>query len=73
MSPRQCLRAPASRLPDGVDPWGVGSLGLEGGYSFWTRPLHAYAELAAPFLSAEHSGTWQLLLATTLGFEGLTL
>jgi hypothetical protein len=60
------------RLADGVDPWGVGSLGLEGGYSFWTRPAHSYAELAAPFVSAEHSGTWQLLVTATLGFEGLT-
>lgn len=58
---------------DGVDPWAVGSLGVEGGYSFWTRPAHSYAELAAPFVSAERSGTWQLLVTATLGFEGLTL
>jgi hypothetical protein len=62
----------ALRLADAIDPWGVGSLGLEGGYSFWTRPIHSYAELAAPFVSAEHSGTWQLLVTATLGFEGLT-
>jgi hypothetical protein len=62
----------SSRLADGVDPWGVGSLGLEGGYSFWTRPAHAYTELAAPFVSAERSGTWQVLVTATLGFEGLT-
>jgi hypothetical protein len=57
---------------DGVDPWGVGSLGLEGGYSFWTRPRHSFADVALPFASAERSGTWQLLLTATLGFEGLT-
>ncbi|MDB4935239.1 MAG: Uncharacterized protein JWP87_2211 [Labilithrix sp.] len=62
----------SSGLADGIDPWGVGSLGLEGGYSFWTRPLHSYPELGAPFVSAEHSATWQLLVTATLGFEGLT-
>ena len=59
-------------LPDAIDPWGIGSLGLEGSYSFWTRPAHSYADLTAPFVSAEHSGTWQLLVTATLGFEGLT-
>jgi hypothetical protein len=62
----------AARLADAVDPWGVGSLGIEGGYSFWTRPAHSYAEIAAPFVSAQHSATWQLLMTATLGFEGLT-
>ena len=61
-----------ARLPDAIDPWGVGSLGLEGSYSYWTRPLHSYADIAAPFVSAEHSGTWQVLVTATLGFEGLT-
>ena len=61
-----------ANLPDAIDPWGVGSLGLEGGYSYWTRPLHSYADIAAPFVSAEHSGTWQVLVTATLGFEGLT-
>jgi hypothetical protein len=58
---------------DGVDPWGVGSLGLWGGYSLWTRPLHSVPEVAAPFVSSVHSGTWQLLLTVTLGLEGLML
>ncbi|MDB5218621.1 MAG: hypothetical protein JWO86_6548 [Myxococcaceae bacterium] len=59
-------------LPDAVDPWGVASLGLEGSHSFWTRPAHSYAEQAAPFVSAERSVTWQVLVTATLGFEGLT-
>jgi hypothetical protein len=62
----------AARLPDGVDPWGVGSLGLEGGHSFWTRPQHSFADVATPFVSAERSGTWQVLVTATLGFAGLT-
>jgi hypothetical protein len=62
----------AATLADGVDPWGVGSLGLEGSHSFWTRPAHSYAELASPFVSAEQSVTWQVLVTATLGFEGLT-
>jgi hypothetical protein len=62
----------SARLPDGVDPWGVGSLGIEGGHSYWTRPQHSFAELATPFVSAERTGTWQLLVTATLGFEGLT-
>jgi len=62
----------AASLVDAVDPWGVGSLGLEGSHSFWTRPAHSYADIAAPFVSAEHSGTWQVLVTATLGFEGLT-
>jgi hypothetical protein len=61
-----------SRTDDGIDPWAVGSLGLEGGYSWWSRPAHSYADLAAPFVSAEHSGTWQVLVTATFGFEGLT-
>lgn len=64
-------RTSAPRI-EGIDPWGVGSLGLEGGYSFWTRPRHAYPEVAPSYVSAEHSGTWQLLVTATLGFEGLT-
>jgi hypothetical protein len=62
----------AASLADGVDPWGIGSIGLEGSHSFWTRPAHSYADVSAPFVSAEQSGTWQLLLSVTLGFEGLT-
>lgn len=62
----------ATEKLDGVDPWGVGSLGVQGGYSFWTRPAHSYADIAPPFVSAEHSATWQLLLTATLGFEGFT-
>jgi hypothetical protein len=27
--------------------------------------------LSPPFVSAEHSGTWQLLMTASLGFEGL--
>ena len=61
-----------AKLIDGVDPWGVGSLGLEGAHSYWTRPQHSYADLTAPFVSAEHSSTWQLLVTATVGFEGLT-
>jgi hypothetical protein len=64
--------ARAAPLADAVDPWGVGSLGLEGAYSFWTRPAHSFADTTAPFVSADRSGTWQLLVTTTLGFEGLT-
>jgi hypothetical protein len=63
----------SARLADGIDPWGVGSLGVEGGYSYWSRPQHSYADVATPFVSAERSGTWQLLLTVTLGFEGLTM
>jgi hypothetical protein len=62
----------AAVLPDAVDPWAIGSLGLEGSHSFWTRPAHSYAELASPFVSADRSVTWQLLVTATLGFEGLT-
>jgi len=62
---------PSAKLNEGVDPWGVASLGLDGSYSFWTRPAHSYADLTAPFVSAVQSGTWQLLLTATLGFEGL--
>jgi hypothetical protein len=58
--------------PDGIDPWGFGSLGLEGAYSHWTRAAHSYADLTAPFVSSVESGTWQLLLTATLGFAGLT-
>lgn len=57
---------------DAVDPWGVGSLGIEGSHSFFTRPAHSYADIALPFVSAEQSGTWQLLFTVTVGFEGLT-
>lgn len=62
----------AAPLVDAVDPWAVASIGVEGSYSLWTRPSHSYAEMTAPFVSAERSGTWQLLMTVTLGFEGLT-
>lgn len=62
----------AAKPVDAVDPWGVASLGVEGGYSFWTRPRHSFPDVAAPFVSAERSGTWQLLVTATVGFEGLT-
>jgi hypothetical protein len=64
--------ARSAPLADAVDPWGVGSLGLEGAYSFWTRPAHSFADTTAPFVSADQPATWQLLVTTTLGFEGLT-
>jgi hypothetical protein len=57
---------------DGVDPWGVASIGLAGGYSYWGRPLHAFPDITTPFVSDERTGTWQLLLTGTLGFEGLS-
>jgi hypothetical protein len=62
----------AATVPDAVDPWAVGSLGLAGSYSLWTRPLHSYAETTLPFVSSERSGSWQLVVTATLGFEGLT-
>ena len=62
----------SAALVDAVDPWGIASIGLEGSHSFWTRPAHSYADVAAPFVSAEQSVTWQLLLTVTFGFEGLT-
>lgn len=61
------------RQRDGVDPWGVGSLGLESGYSHWTRPLHAFPDGGLPFVATDREGTWQVVLTATLGFEGLTL
>ena len=57
---------------DGIDPWGIASLGIQGGYSYWTRPAHSFAELTLPFTSAVQQGTWQVLVTTTLGFEGFT-
>ncbi len=57
---------------DGEDPWGVGSLGLESGYSHWTRPLHAFPDGGLPFVATDREGTWQVVVTATLGFEGLT-
>lgn len=62
----------SAKSTDGIDPWGVGALGLEGAYSYWTRPAHSYADLTPPFASAVETGTWQLLATVTLGFSGLT-
>ncbi len=55
-----------------LDPWGLASLALEGCYSYWMRPENAYSEVAAPFVATDRRQTWQLLLAGTLGFEGLS-
>ncbi|HEX3851588.1 MAG TPA: DUF4056 domain-containing protein, partial [Polyangiaceae bacterium] len=55
-----------------IDPWGLATLALEGSYSYWARPENAYPEIAPPFVSVEHAGTWQLLVTGTLGFEGLS-
>jgi len=62
----------SAKAADGVDPWGVASLGVVGSYSYWTRPAHAYPDLAPAWVSATRSDTWQVLLTATLGFEGLT-
>lgn len=62
----------AAGRADGIDPWGVGSLGLESGYSHFTRPLHAFPDGGLPLVATDRQGTWQLLLTATLGFEGLT-
>lgn len=64
-------KAPEPRK-DGEDPWGVGSLGVESGYSLWTRPLHAFPDGGLPFVATNREGTWQVLFTATLGFEGLT-
>lgn len=56
---------------DGADPWGVGSLGVTTGISYWTRPLHAFPDAMAPWVAADHRVTFQALLTLTLGFEGL--
>ena len=63
---------PPERHKDGEDPWGVGSLGVESGYSHWTRPLHAFPDGGLPFVATNREGTWQVLVTATLGFEGLT-
>ena len=55
-----------------LDPWGLAALGLEGCYTYWGRPENAYPEIAAPFVSSDRRGTWQLLVTGTLGFEGLS-
>ncbi len=62
------VRGPYGR----IDPWGLATLALEGSYTYWAVPENAYPELAAPFVSTEHPGTWQLLVTGTLGFEGLS-
>ena len=57
-----CSVATASApLADAVDPWGVGSHRPRGRLLVLDAAAHSYAELAPPFVSAVHSGTWQLL------------
>ena len=56
---------------DGIDPWGIGSLGVTSGFSWWTRPVHAFPDASIPFVSTERRESFQLLLTATLGFEGL--
>lgn len=56
---------------DAVDPWAVASIGLTSGVAYWSRPLHAFPDPAAPFVSAEARTSFQLLLTATLGFEDL--
>lgn len=63
---------PPEGRKDGEDPWGVGSLGLESGYSHWSRPLHAFPDGGLPFVATDREGTWQVVVTATLGFEGLT-
>lgn len=57
---------------DGIDPWGIGSLGVTSGFSWWTRPVHAFPDASIPFVSSERRASFQLLLTATLGFEGLS-
>jgi hypothetical protein len=54
------------------DPWGLATLAVEGCYTYWARPENAYPEIAAPFVSTDRAGTWQLLMTASLGFEGLS-
>lgn len=56
---------------DGIDPWGVASLGVTAGWAYWTRPHHAMPDPSLPFVSAEARRSWQVLLTATVGFEGL--
>lgn len=57
---------------DGIDPWGIGSVGVTSGFSWWSRPLHAFPDPSIPFVSTERKQSFQLLLTATLGFEGLS-
>jgi len=58
--------------PGELVPFGLGSVGLRGSYSYWARPENAFPEIAAPFVSIDQPGTWQLLLTATLGLQKLT-
>lgn len=60
------------RPVDGIDPWGIGSVGVTSGFSWWSRPLHAFPDPSIPFVSTERKESFQLLLTATLGFEGLS-
>ena len=62
---------PAKGSAESVDPWGVASLGIVGAHAYASRPLHAFPDAEAPFISAEHRSTWQFLLTASVGFEGL--
>jgi Protein of unknown function (DUF4056) len=63
---------PVAGAEERLDPWAIGALGVDGSYSYWARPENAYPEIAAPFVSTDHPGTWQLLVTATIGLESLT-
>ncbi|WXA88110.1 DUF4056 domain-containing protein [Pendulispora rubella] len=65
-------RSQVAGRPGELVPFGLGSVGLRGSYSYWARPQNAFPELAAPFVSVDQPGTWQLLLTATLGLQKLT-
>jgi hypothetical protein len=63
--------APATSARDRLNAWGLAQVGVEGSYSYWSRPGNAFPEIAPAFVSTEHAATLQILATATLGFEGL--
>ena len=55
-----------------LDPWALASIGVEGSYSYFARPANAYPEIAAPYVSADRPGSYQVLLTGTIGLEALS-
>ncbi len=55
-----------------LDPWALASIGVEGSYSYFARPANAYPEIAAPYVSTDRPGAYQVLLTGTIGLEALS-
>jgi hypothetical protein len=55
-----------------ADAWGLAQIGVEGSYSYWTRPENAFPDETAPFVSLDQRKTLQVLVTSTLGVQKLT-